>query len=92
MTKDIKIGIGSNYGDESKGLMVRHFCKEKSNENAIVVFHNGTAQRGHTVDYSDSLRHVYHHFCSGTAEGIPTFFAETYPLLETVATLLSMER
>jgi len=77
MTKDIKIVIGSNYGDESKGLMVRHFCK-KSQGKAIVVFHNGTAQRGHTVDYNDNLRHIYHHFCSGTAEGIPTFFADTF--------------
>ena len=77
MTKDIKIVIGSNYGDESKGLMVRHFCKQ-SQEKAIVVFHNGTAQRGHTVDYSDNLRHVYHHFCSGTAEGVSTFFADTF--------------
>ena len=77
MTKDIKIVIGSNYGDESKGLMVRHFCKE-SKEKAIVVFHNGTAQRGHTVDYNDNFRHVYHHFCSGTAEGVCTFFADTF--------------
>jgi len=77
MTKDIKIVIGSNYGDESKGLMVRHFCKE-SQEKAIVVFHNGTAQRGHTVDYNSNLRHIYHHFCSGTAEGVPTFFAKTF--------------
>ena len=77
MTKDIKIVIGSNYGDESKGLMVRHFCK-KSQEKTVVVFHNGTAQRGHTIDYNSGSRHVYHHFCSGTAEGIPTFFAKTF--------------
>jgi len=77
MTKNVKVVIGSNYGDESKGLMVRHFC-QKSQNKTVVIFHNGTAQRGHTVDYNTNSRHVYHHFCSGTAEGIPTFFAKTF--------------
>lgn len=75
--KDVKIVIGANYGDEGKGLMTRHFVKEAKTP-AIVVFHNGTAQRGHTVDYSDTFRHVYHHFGSGTGDGAPTYFAESF--------------
>ena len=78
--KDVKIVIGANYGDEGKGLMTRHFAKEANaiHANPIVIFHNGTAQRGHTVDYSPEFRHVYHHFGSGTADGVPTFFAKTF--------------
>lgn len=75
--KDVKIVIGANYGDEGKGLMTRHFVKNAESP-AVVVFHNGTAQRGHTVDYTDSFRHVFHHFGSGTGDGAPTFFAETF--------------
>lgn len=80
--KDVKIVIGANYGDEGKGLMVNHFVRDAINKHMrpLVVFHNGTAQRGHTVDYTPDKRHVYHHFCSGTAEGAPTFYAKTFLL------------
>lgn len=78
--KDVKIVIGANYGDEGKGLMTRHFVLEaqKQGSKPIVIFHNGTAQRGHTVDYNENFRHVYHHFCSGTADGAQTFFAKDF--------------
>ena len=74
--KKVKIVIGSNYGDCSKGLITHHFVK--TTENPLVIFHNGSAQRGHTVDYNPDFRHVYHHFGCGTAEGAPTFFADTF--------------
>lgn len=74
--KNVKIIIGANYGDEGKGLLTRYFVKQA--KNPIVVFHNGTAQRGHTVDYNPSFRHVYHHFGCGTGDGAPTYFADTF--------------
>lgn len=78
--KNIKIIIGANYGDEGKGLVTRHFVKTAkfNNENPIVIFHNGTAQRGHTVDYNPKYHHVFHHFGCGTGDGAPTFFARTF--------------
>ena len=78
--KDIKIVIGANFGDEGKGLMTRYFVKDAllHDGNPIVIFHNGTAQRGHTVDYNCMERRVYHHFGSGTRDGAPTYFAETF--------------
>lgn len=78
--KDVKIVIGANYGDEGKGLMTRHFALDARSKgmNPIVIFSNGTAQRGHTVDYSENMRHVYHHFGSGTGDNIPTYFAKTF--------------
>ena len=78
--KNVKIVIGANYGDEGKGMMTRHFTVDAKNkgDNSIIVFHNGTAQRGHTVDYNPEFRHVYHHFGSGTGDGATTYFAETF--------------
>lgn len=80
--KDVKIVIGANYGDEGKGLLTRHFSLEalKQHSKPVIVFHNGTAQRGHTVDYTPGFKHVYHHFGSGTREGVPTYFADTFLL------------
>ena len=71
--KKVKIVVGANYGDESKGLVTHQFCKDAihTHDNTIVIFHNGSAQRGHTVDYNPDFRHVYHHFGCGTAEGLP---------------------
>lgn len=78
--KKVEIVIGANYGDEGKGLLTRHFALDAihNDKKAIVVFHNGTAQRGHTVDYNPKFRHVYHHFGSGTGDGVPTYFSETF--------------
>lgn len=67
--KDIKIVIGANFGDEGKGLMTDYFSKK---ENTIVVCSNGGAQRGHTVVKND-IRHVFHHFGSGTLNGADTY-------------------
>ena len=78
--KKVEIVIGANYGDEGKGLLTRHFAVEakRSKKSSIIVLHNGTAQRGHTVDYNAHSRHIYHHFGSGTADGVPTFYTSTY--------------
>lgn len=82
MSNNVKIVIGANYGDEGKGMMTRYFAQEglAAAARTIVIFHNGTAQRGHTVDYTPKLRHVYHHFCSATADGVPTYYAKTFLL------------
>ncbi len=75
-----KIVIGANYGDEGKGLVSRHFALQakKDGRSPITVLHNGTAQRGHTVDYSPDFRHVFHHFGSGTLDQVPSFFAGSF--------------
>ena len=80
MEHDVKIVIGANYGDEGKGLMSRYFAKQflSDGEKPITVFHNGTAQRGHTVDYEDGTRHVFHNFAAGTKEGAITYYADSF--------------
>lgn len=79
--KDVKIVTGCQFGDEGKGLVTDTFTKQmmkETHESPIIIFHNGTAQRGHTVDYSNLVRHVFHHFGSGTLSGGRTYFADTF--------------
>ena len=79
---DVKVVIGANFGDEGKGLMTDYFCAEaiKRNESCIVALCNGGAQRGHTVVTPDGIRHVFHHFGSGTLAGAATYLSEKYIL------------
>ena len=78
--EDIRVIIGGNFGDEGKGLMTQYFARdaERAGMSCLVVCSNGGAQRGHTVRVSDEVRHVFHHFGSGTfagaATGLPYFF------------------
>ena len=73
--KDIKIVVGSNWGDEGKGMMTDYFS---SQPNTIVVCCNGGAQRGHTVITPDGIRHVFHHFGSGTLNNASTYLSENF--------------
>lgn len=79
---NVKVIIGANFGDEGKGLMTDYFCAEatKRNESCIVALCNGGAQRGHTVVTPDGIRHVFHHFGSGTLAGADTYLSEKYIL------------
>ena len=79
---NVKVVIGANFGDEGKGLMTDYFCAEaiKRNESCIVALCNGGAQRGHTVVTPDGIRHVFHHFGSGTFAGADTYLSEMYIL------------
>ena len=73
----VKAIVGANWGDEGKGLMADYFSQKP---NSIVVCSNGGAQRGHTVVTPDGIRHVFHHFGSGTFAGAYTYFGEEYIL------------
>ena len=73
--KDIKIVSGANWGDEGKGLMTDFFSQEP---NSIVVCSNGGAQRGHTVVTPAGIRHVFHHFGSGTFNGAATYLPKEF--------------
>ena len=78
--QDIKIVIGGNFGDEGKGLMADYFASEAraNGRSALVVCSNGGAQRGHTVTTPSGIRHVFHHFGSGTFEGADTWLPRFY--------------
>lgn len=78
--KNIKVVIGANFGDEGKGLMTDYFCHQPAlrGENCIVICHNGGAQRGHTVDTLEGLRHVFHHFGSGLFVMADTYLSKNF--------------
>lgn len=75
--KTAKIVIGANFGDEGKGLMTDYFANEakKQGQSCLVVCHNGGSQKGHTVVTPSGLRHVFHHFGSGSFEGADTYLS-----------------
>ena len=74
----IKAVIGANYGDEGKGLMTDYFCHEAiQNGTCLNVLTNGGSQRGHTV-CADGIRHIFHHFGSGTIAGATTYIPQQF--------------
>lgn len=71
MKKNVAVVIGAQFGDEGKGLVTDYL----SGPDALVVRFNGGAQAGHTVVTPEGIRHVFHHFGSGTLAGAATFLS-----------------
>lgn len=64
--KEIKIVIGTNFGDEGKGLMTNFFALNfPKEENVLNVRFNGTSQAGHTI-VTEEKSHVFSHFGAGS--------------------------
>lgn len=78
--KTAKIVIGANFGDEGKGLMTDYFAHEARHQgkSCLVVCHNGGSQKGHTVVSPSGVRHVFHHFGSGSFEGADTYLSSKF--------------
>ena len=78
--RNVKIVIGSNFGDEGKGLMTDYFAHQaiSRGEKTCVVLSNGGAQRGHTVITPDGQKHVFKHLGSGTFAGADTIIPQTF--------------
>ncbi len=75
--------IGSNFGDEGKGLLTDWAAAPFGND-CIVARFNGGVQAGHTVVLPDGRRHIHSHFGSGTLAGAATFLGQHFvsnPLL-----------
>lgn len=72
----VKVVIGSNYGDEGKGLATHYFSL--NGKKVLNVLFNGGSQRGHTVEYKNGTRMVFHHFGSGVYDGAVTYFDQDF--------------
>jgi adenylosuccinate synthase len=70
--------IGAGFGDEGKGLMTDYFVSKGDPSKTVVVRFNGGAQAGHTVVTPGGVRHVFHHFGSGTLLGAITFLSKFF--------------
>lgn len=79
---NIKVVIGSNFGDEGKGLMTDYFCHQATSSGlaCLNVLGNGGAQRGHTVVDPSGNRHVFKHFGAGTMAGADTYYTSDFIL------------
>ena len=78
---EVKVVIGSNYGDECKGLATRYFSEQtKPNQKCLNVLFNGGCQRGHTVELKNGVKHVFHHFGCGTYSNAYTYFDQNFML------------
>ena len=75
--KYAKAVIGSNFGDEGKGLITDYYASEFGLD-ALVVRYNSSAQAGHTVCTPDSKRHIFGHFGSGSFVGSPTYLSKFF--------------
>lgn len=73
-----RVVIGSNFGDESKGLVTDWLCATQGA--GIVVRFNGGANAGHTVVTPEGERHIFRHVGSGTFCGVPTFLSHFFIL------------
>lgn len=77
MLENVKVVIGSNFGDEGKGLVTNYFCERAHAEEkkCVNILTNGGSQRAHTVEFPDGKRHVFQHFGSGTFTKATTFLS-----------------
>lgn len=77
---DVKIVIGSNYGDEGKGMATHYFSQQAfdKNKKCLNILFNGGCQRGHTVEMKNGIRHIFHHFGSGTLDAAHTYFDKDF--------------
>lgn len=80
MLENIKFVIGSNFGDEGKGLVTNYFCEQAraGEKKCVNILTNGGSQRAHTVEFSDGKRHIFQHFGSGTFAGATTFLSRFF--------------
>lgn len=74
--RKVSVVIGANYGDEGKGLTTDYLSSRATSP--LVVRFNGGAQAGHTVVTPEGIRHVFHHFGSGTLVGAGTFLSRFF--------------
>ena len=73
---EVKVVTGSNYGDESKGLVSGCLARqaiENEHKKVLTVFYNGTAQRQH--DFMGQARHT---LGAGEAFGADTFYHRAF--------------
>lgn len=70
--------IGSNHGDEGKGLITDYYARRCSPRGTLVVRYNGGAQAGHTVQTQDGRRHAFAHHGSGAFAGAETLLSRHF--------------
>ena len=72
---EVKVVIGANYGDESKGLVAGCLARDAINQDkkVLTVLYNGTGQRAHTYQNK-----IYRLEGTGAAHGADTFYHRAF--------------
>ena len=72
---EVKVVVGANYGDESKGLVSGCLAREAINRDkkVLTVLYNGTGQRAHTYQNK-----IYRLEGTGAAHGADTFYHRAF--------------
>lgn len=68
--------IGSNYGDEGKGVITDYLTKRL--QPPLVCRFNGGAQAGHTVTKPYGIEHIFSHVGAGTFENADTYLGSNF--------------
>lgn len=76
--KNVKIIIGSNFGDEGKGLITDYVSSKLDKNNTLAIRFNGGAQASHSVQLKSGERHAFQHFSSATFLNIPTYLSSFF--------------
>lgn len=78
MSQQIKIVLGSLFGDEGKGNTVQYLCKQAIAEGhkPLVIRYCGGPQSGHRVVHN-GVSHIASSFGSGVLLGVPTLYVGT---------------
>lgn len=74
--KQVKVAIGANYGEEGKGLMTRYFCL--NSKNPVVIFYQGSSNRGATINKKDNIELQLMHLGTGILDNVPTYFSKYF--------------
>lgn len=71
---EIKVVIGSTFGDEGKGNVVQWLCKQALAEGKKVAVcrYSGGPQAAHTI-YHDGIEHICSTYGAGVLLGVPTY-------------------
>jgi adenylosuccinate synthase len=72
MIKEVHVTVGVSWGDEGKGAVVHHLCKEIKPD--VVMRYNGGGNAGHTI-YHEGKKFVTHYIPAGV------FYKDTYSLI-----------
>jgi adenylosuccinate synthase len=70
-----KIVLGTQFGDEGKGITTDYLCSLPKRPKKCVVRFSGGHQAGHTV-VVNGKKHVFSSIGSGSFRGIPTYISE----------------
>ena len=77
MNISVDIVIGSNFGDEGKGLVTNKLCSNSIYTPTLNIRYCSGSQAGHTVIIGNK-NHTFHHFGAGSLQGADTYLSRFF--------------